>query len=84
MVMTTTRNTIALLGSFTDWNEKHIQTFKTELSKTGFICILLCNIPNEPIAQRRTLIENTLFENGYNYGQDYTIQIVPNITHVLQ
>ncbi len=76
-----------MLGRFQPWHEGHTALFKRAITKTGQVIILLRDLEiddNNPYSavQRTELIKVELENEGYIYGEQYEILVVPNITHI--
>lgn len=79
--------TTQMLGRFQPWHAGHTELFKRAISKTGQVIILLRDMEiNEDnpysAVQRTELIKVELENEGYEYGEQYEIMVVPNITHI--
>ena len=79
--------TTQLLGRFQPWHDGHTELFKRALAKTGQVIILLREMDLEEknplsIEERTARIQKSLYLAGYEYGREYEIQSVPNITHI--
>jgi len=85
--MDRSKATTQLLGRFQPWHDGHTELFKRALSKTGQVIILLREedgTENNPltIRDRTARIRGALSLAGFEYGREYEIQGVPNITHI--
>lgn len=85
--MDRSKATTQLLGRFQPWHDGHTELFKRALSKTGQVIILLREedgTDENPltIRDRTARIRGALSLAGFEYGREYEIQGVPNITHI--
>lgn len=76
-----------MLGRWQPWHDGHTELFKRAHAKTGQVCIMIRDMPedeNNPysIEQRRNNIIAGLLDEGFLLDEDYTIMVVPNIVDI--
>ena len=79
--------TVQMLGRWQPWHDGHTELFKRAHAKTGQVCIMIRDMPedeNNPysIEQRRNNIIAGLLDEGFLLDEDYTIMVVPNIVDI--
>lgn len=79
--------TVQLLGRWQPWHDGHTELFKRAHAKTGQVCIMIRNMPedeNNPftIGVVFNNIKETLREAGFSIDKDYVIVQVPNIVDI--
>lgn len=85
--MDSTAPTSQMLGRFQPWHSGHTELFKRMHAETGQVIIMIRNMPvnsNNPWApgQVSENIDTALKLEGFTFGQDYGIIMVPNITNI--
>jgi len=79
--------TVQMLGRWQPWHDGHSALFKKAHAKTGQVCIMIRDMPedeNNPYSmeQRRNNIIAGLLDEGFLLDEDYTIMVVPNIVDI--
>lgn len=79
--------TVQMLGRWQPWHDGHSALFKKAHDKTGQVCIMIRDMPedeNNPYSmeQRRNNIIAGLLDEGFLLDEDYTIMVVPNIVDI--
>lgn len=79
--------TVQMLGRWQPWHDGHSALFKKAHAKTGQVCIMIRDVPedeNNPYSmqQRRNNIIAGLLDEGFLLDEDYTIMVVPNIVDI--
>lgn len=79
--------TVQLLGRWQPWHDGHTELFKRAHAKTGQVCIMIRNMPedeNNPftIGVVFNNIKEALREAGFSIDKDYVIVQVPNIVDI--
>ena len=78
---------VQLLGRWQPWHDGHTELFKRAHAKTGQVCIMIRNMPedeNNPftIGVVFNNIKEALREAGFSIDKDYVIVQVPNIVDI--
>ena len=79
--------TVQMLGRWQPWHSGHLALFKRAIAKTGQVCIMVRDVQGvgdnpfdyEDIKLR---IITELGKHGYWHGEDFIVQLVPNIVNV--
>ena len=90
--------TTQMLGRWQPWHPGHTELFKRALAETGQVCIMIRTVPQDQDASGgRTMIQDDnpfivtdveenikkeLQKEGFTYGKEYVIMIVPNIVDI--
>lgn len=80
--------TVQLLGRWQPWHDGHTALFKRALDKTGQVCIMVRDTggtdDKNPFLYEEVKLQiiNKLSEQGYQLGNDYIVQLVPNIVNI--
>jgi nicotinamide mononucleotide adenylyltransferase len=79
--------TVQLLGRWQPWHDGHTELFKRAHAKTGQVCIMIRDMPNDKdnpyaMGMRRNTIIETLSKAGFKESVDYIITVVPNIVDI--
>ena len=85
--MDRTRPTSQMLGRFQPWHKGHTELFKRMHAETGQVIIMIRQMEvskSNPYApgQVSENIDTALKLEGFTFGQDYDIIMVPNITNI--
>jgi len=79
--------TVQLLGRWQPWHDGHTELFKRAHAKTGQVCIMIRDMPNDKdnpyaMGMRRNTIIEALSKAEFKEGTDYIITVVPNIVDI--
>ena len=85
--------TVQMLGRWQPWHKGHTILFEKALSKTGQVCIMIRDVQGADAGMGNndnpfdfnvvgTNIRNALYDEGYEYGQEYIFMKVPNIVDI--
>tara|TARA_A200000113_G_C8600691_1_gene269198 strand:+ start:117 stop:509 length:393 start_codon:yes stop_codon:yes gene_type:complete len=85
--------TVLLLGRWQPWHEGHLALFQRALEKTGQVVIQVRDVKDSsggegqddnPFSYEEIYkdIAEKLLLSGYKVGEDFVIQLVPNITNI--
>jgi len=90
--------TSQMLGRWQPWHPGHTELFKKALAETGQVCIQIRTVPQDTDASGgRTMLQDDnpfivtdveesikkeLAKEGFVYGDEYIIMIVPNIVDI--
>jgi FAD synthase len=85
--------TVLLLGRWQPWHDGHFALFERALAKTGQVVIQVRDVEgssggkgqdDNPFSYEEIYkdIAEKLLLSGYKVGEDFVIQLVPNITNI--
>lgn len=80
--------TVQMLGRWQPWHDGHQALFERALAKTGQVCIMVRDVEGTDDSNPfdydfvRDRIIAALAKKGYIHGDQYIIQLVPNITNI--
>lgn len=85
--MDRTKPTTQMLGRFQPWHRGHTELFKRMHAETGQVIIMIRQMPidqDNPYApgQVSENIDTALSIEGFTFGEDYDIIMVPNIINI--
>lgn len=79
--------TVQMLGRWQPWHDGHLELFRRAIVKTGQVCIMVRDVQgvgdnpfNYEDVKLRIIAE--LGKHGYWHGEDYIIELVPNIVNI--
>jgi len=82
------KETVQMLGRWQPWHDGHLELFKRCLKKTGQVSIQVRDCQNWEDSNpfdfetvKSNIIKN-LDANGFTLGNDYIVQLVPNIVNI--
>ena len=82
------KETVQMLGRWQPWHSGHLELFKRAYSKTGQVCIQVRDCQNWNLSNpfnfeevKEKIIIN-LNKEGFTLGNEYIIQLVPNIVNI--
>lgn len=80
--------TVQMLGRWQPWHDGHFALFERAVAKTGQVCIMVRDTsgtddknPFDSFTVRDRIIAE-LGKKGYMHGDQYIIQLVPNIVNI--
>lgn len=79
--------TVEMLGRWQPWHDGHLELFKRAIAKTGQVCIMVRDVQgvgDNPFDFQdvKLRIISELGKHGYWHGEDYIIELVPNIVNI--
>lgn len=82
-----TKPTVQLLGRWQPWHDGHTELFKRAHAKTGQVCIMIRDMPEDndnpySMGIRQRNIVSALREAEFDIDKDYIITVVPNIVDI--
>ena len=82
-----TKPTCQMLGRFQPWHRGHTELFKKMHAETGQVIVMIREMTideNNPYApgQVSENVDNALSLEGFTFGEDYVIILVPNIVNI--
>ena len=98
MPFNTFKPTTQMLGRWQPWHKGHTELFKKALQETGQVCIQIRTVTQDTDASGgRTMLQDDnpfivsdveenikkeLAKEGFAYGEEYVIMVVPNIVDI--
>ena len=80
--------TVVLIGRYQPWHDGHFALFERAVAKTGQVCIMVRDTggtdDKNPFYYDvvRDRIIRELGKKGYMHGDEYVVQLVPNIVNI--